>query len=394
MYYYVDHTSRFAGNTGIQRCVRAIATALLSSGVPLRPLVWNRDQLDFTPASPQALQHLACWSGPPADAWDAAAPAGVQTLQANAIDDWLLIVELVSGPYQPTAQQLQAAAAQRGLSLVWVFHDAIPLRWAHLYGGGAEFTAACHRAYMAGLAGADLVLANSYTSAEHLRAFLCSEGLPFAHVQALPLAEEFPGVPRAQPIAEDTPAGNPQRLLCVGSLEPRKNHGGLLKAVAALVAAGRFPAQLVLVGWPNDPRVVALVQRALAAGLPLRWEADVDDARLIELYRWCDASLVPSLDEGFGLPVAESFWHGRPCLCSGEGALGELLSGGGGWPIPVSHWRALAEALDQWLHQPALRRQIQQQLQTRALRSWSDYARGLLQWLADSSRVQPSTPLS
>jgi glycosyltransferase involved in cell wall biosynthesis len=390
MYYYVDHTSRFGRNTGIQRCVRAIATALLAAGVPLRPVLWNRERLDFEPAPPEALQHLGRWSGPSPAAWAASPP-----LAHSGDAGWLLIVELVSGPHQPTAQQLRQAADRHGLRLAWVFHDAIPLRWAHLYGAGAAFTAACHRAYMAGLAAADLVLANSRTSADHLRLFLHQQGLPAGHVQALPLAEEFPGVPRGAPGRAAAPRLNSQRLLCVGSLEPRKNHAGLLKAVAFLVAAGRFPAELVLVGWPGDPRVVDLVQRALDLGLPLRWEADADDERLAELYRWCDATLVVSLEEGFGLPVAESLWHGRPCLCSGEGALGELAAGGGCWRLRVQPWRALAEGLDQWLAQPQLRQHTRQQLLARATRSWADYGQeliGRLEGVAANSRLQPSTP--
>ena len=47
MLYYVDHPSRFDRNTGIQRCVRSIAKALLALQVPLRPVVWNRSEQDL-----------------------------------------------------------------------------------------------------------------------------------------------------------------------------------------------------------------------------------------------------------------------------------------------------------------------------------------------------------
>jgi glycosyltransferase involved in cell wall biosynthesis len=384
MYYYVDHTSRFGRNTGIQRCVRAIAAGLIGCGVPLHPVVWNREHGDLEPAAPEALEHLARWSGPASDAW-AAQPAG----------QWLLIVELVSGPHQPTAAQLQQAASSRGLRLVWVFHDAIPLRLAQLYGARAASAAAHHRAYMAGLALAHVVLANSHTSAAQLRAFLNEQGLPSGHVQALPLAAQYSGVPRC---VESKPSGSSgNRLLAVGSLEPRKNHGALLKAVAWLAAQGRFNAQLVLVGWPNDPRVVALVQRALALGLPLRWEAEADDARLLALYQWCDATVVASLDEGFGLPVAESLWLGRPCLCTTSGALGELAAAGGCLPLASPAWRDLAEALSHWLTAPELRARLQQQLVQRPLRSWAGYAAELLTSLAGfdcSNCDQRATPLA
>jgi hypothetical protein len=177
---------------------------------------------------------------------------------------------------------------------------------------------------MAGLALADVVLANSHTSAAQLRAFLNEQGLPSGHVQALPLAAQYPGVPRCR---QPKPSGSGNKLLAVGSLEPRKNHGALLKAVAWLAAQGRFDAQLVLVGWPNDHRVVALVQRALALGLPLRWEAEADDARL---------------------------------------------------PLASPAWRDLAAGLSQWLTAPELRVRLQQQLGQRPLRSWAGYAQDLL----------------
>ena len=371
MYYYVDHTSRFQRNTGIQRCVRVIAAALMEVGVPLHPLVWNRELQDFEPPTAQALDHLGRWSGPD--------PAGWGRGQAAARDAWLLIVELVRGPHQPTAAQLRRAAERRGLRLAWVFHDAIPVRLAGLYGPAAAATAASHRAYMAGLATADLVLANSHTTASHLRSFLQQQGLGAESVQALPLALEFPGVPRGAPRqphgAED---GRPLRLLCVASLEVRKNHAGLLKAVAWLVAQQRFAAELVLVGWPNDPRVVELVQRARALGLPLRWEDSADDQRLAELYRWCDATVVASLEEGFGLPLAESLWHGRPCLCTVEGALGELAAGGGCLALAGCSWSQLVEGLDRWLTTPWLRERLAREVQQRPLRTWRRYAAELL----------------
>ena len=69
IYYYVDHTSRFAHNSGVQRCVRALARALLEQGQALIPVVWDRDKQQLAPASSPALEHLARWSGPAATAW-------------------------------------------------------------------------------------------------------------------------------------------------------------------------------------------------------------------------------------------------------------------------------------------------------------------------------------
>jgi len=245
---------------------------------------------------------------------------------------------------------------------------------------------------MTGLACFELVLANSEASAKDLRQFLLQRGHNQVElgqlIHALPLATEFPGSPRGVPLAQ-RPAGNQLRLLTVSSLEPRKNHLGLLKAVVFLVAQGAFQAELVLVGWANDPRVVALVQRALQLGLQLRWESEVDDARLGELYRWCDFTVYPSLEEGFGLPVAESLWQQRPCLCSGDGALGELTMGGGCLPVNTHDWRQLAAGLARLLHDPSLRTQLTQEACERPVRPWARYAQELLMALDQRPTAAP-----
>ena len=170
------------------------------------------------------------------------------------------------------------------------------------------------------------MLANSQATACHLSHYWQNEQLiPRASLRALPLATELPAQLRCS-----SPSGAESLVLCVGSLELRKNHQGLLKALASLVADGCWPNSLtlVIVGWPNDSQVVQLVERASTLGLPLRWERQADDLRLRQLYEGSIFCVYPSLEEGFGLPVAESLWHRRPCLCSGSGALGELAAGG------------------------------------------------------------------
>ena len=365
---YVDHTVRFERNTGIQRCVRSLTCAWLQIGVPLQPVVWDRSGLMLRPASKDEKKQLACWDGPPPELW-AQSEQIVKT-------DWLLIPELVCGPHNPTAVQLRQEARRLGLKISWLFHDAIPIRWSHFYGAQAVAAASAHATYMSGLAKFELVLANSQTTAIHLHQFWRKQHiLPRARLQALPLATELPEQERLPP-----PNGEENLVLCVSSLEPRKNHQGLLKSLAYLVAQGRWPLKytLVLVGWANNARVVQAVQRAVTLGLPVRWEQNVDDHQLLELYRQSVFSVYPSFEEGFGLPVAESLWHRRLCLCSGLGALGELASEGGCFTVDTSCWREVSLALDKLLHNDAMRKSLQDQITQRKPRLWREVA---LDWL-------------
>lgn len=376
IYYYVDHTSRFAHNSGIQRCVRALGRALLELGQPLIPVVWDREHQQLAPAGAEALTHLARWSGPPAEAWSHWPQPGT-----NNAPEWLLIVELVSGPHNPTGEQLRAATNPLGVRLAWMFHDAIPVRWAALYGTAAAQAAQCHATYMAALASYERVFCNSHTTRGHLLSFLQEHRLRVnaGRIQALPLAEEFGDSRPAPPPTRS--GGEPLELLCVSTLEPRKNHQNLLKALTWLHSHGLRHWRLQLVGWAADGRVAEQLQRAEAIGVPLQWHGRADDQTLQKLYQQSDFSVYPSLEEGFGLPVAESLWQRRPCLCSGSGALGERTANGGCLTVNTADWRAIAAGLERLLMEPELRLHLRQEADQRPFRRWSTVAKELLQSL-------------
>ena len=379
MYYYIDHTSRFHHNTGIQRCVRAIAKALIEIGIPLRPLVWDRLNNTFAPASSSAIHHLQNWNGPLASDWE------ILVSNDHWSDKWLLIVELISGPYCPLPQQLRLATEKAQLKVAWIFHDAIPWRLPSLYGDRAASASKNHSVYMNGLYLFERVFANSHTTAEHLYEFLADSGHNTARiselVKPLPLATEFPGVARPEALCyaeiSDYITNMKKRsfrLLCVGSLEPRKNHKSLMKAILFLKSTGSFNAELKLVGWANNKTIVDLVCRAIDISHDVQWEVEASDQRLAELYNWCDATVYPSIEEGFGLPVAESMWYRKPCICSGAGALGELASLGGCLTTNTSDWQQLARTVDELAKNSSLYNSLISSLNERLMRTWNSYA--------------------
>ncbi len=132
-------------------------------------------------------------------------------------------------------------------------------------------------------------------------------------------------------------------LLAVGTLEPRKNVPVLLDALRLLRTEGR-DLQLVIVGrqgWAD-----ALPLRELAAHV--RLTGSVGDAELAELYAGAACFVLPSLYEGFGLPLAEAMAAGAPAVASDIPALREL----GGDAVryaPCDSPRAFADAITQVL---------------------------------------------
>ena len=168
-------------------------------------------------------------------------------------------------------------------------------------------------------------------------------------------------------------------VLFVGVLEPKKNLGVLLDAVALLRRAGAWGDTELLVvgapGWGPNP-----VERAHALGLGevVRFLGAAADAELPALYGGALAFAFPSLWEGFGLPALEAMAAGAPVVASNRGALPEVTAGAALLVDPTP--RPLAEALEQLLTDPALRERLRQAGLVRAAQfSWERTARETLE---------------
>lgn len=135
--------------------------------------------------------------------------------------------------------------------------------------------------------------------------------------------------------------GLPERyLLSVGSQQPRKNLSRLL-AAWELVAPAMPGYVLALAGAPGIQ-----FRRELPGPLPPRARrlGYVPDRLLPALYSGAAAFVLPSLDEGFGLPLLEALACGAPAAVSACGALPELAGGAARLFDPLSP-QAIAGAL-------------------------------------------------
>ena len=148
-------------------------------------------------------------------------------------------------------------------------------------------------------------------------------------------------------------------ILFVGTLEPRKNVGALLDAYARVLARRTTAPPLVLAGRATSTAAdwLARLERAPLAG-HVTHLGYVPDNEREELYRSARVLVLPSLDEGFGLPALEAMSAGVPVIVSSRGSLPEVV-GGAGAQVDPSDVPALADALDraavdeQWALQAA-----------------------------------------
>jgi alpha-1,3-rhamnosyl/mannosyltransferase len=141
--------------------------------------------------------------------------------------------------------------------------------------------------------------------------------------------------PGLKPLPEETVApvlrrlGLPPRyLLCLGTIEPRKNVLTLLRAYCALPPALRERWPLVLAGaWGWNTGAVADYFHAEARHRGVRHLGYVADKYLAAVYNGARALVYPSYYEGFGLPPLEMMACGGAVLASTADALVETVGG-------------------------------------------------------------------
>jgi glycosyltransferase involved in cell wall biosynthesis len=254
---------------------------------------------------------------------------------------------------------------------VALFYDATPLS------AGSEASArrrTRYVSYMKALAAFDCVIAISRESADDLLAFWRERGQPGTEVVAEPLPCDFAMRPRKTA----TNFGG-KRILVVSTLDAHKNHERFLESCNLLWNDGMaFSVDLIgRSSGQSGQRIQVAVNALKQAGRPIEWRAQVDEAGLIEAYRRSSFTVYPSMKEGFGLPILESLWHGKPCICGSNGAIGEVASGGGCLTVDQADPASLASGMRLLLDDREAYTRLYDESLGYRFRTWPDYARAI-----------------
>ncbi len=377
------HTSHTRAQTGIQRVTRSLFAELTKlqpvTGVCHDPYLraWrplDAGELDhLRPGQATGGSRSAQWTLPKRLAGRARRMMGVKPALPDS--NALVCPELFSA--KTGAHLPEILATVRG-PRVAVFHDAIGLKLPELTPSG---TVARLPAYLRELLLFDGVAAVSEDSAASLRDYWQWLG-----VTAAPPVHAIPhGIDPQGHFPDDTAAGSKTpRILCVGTVEGRKNHLALLEACEGLWQEGAaFELQMLgLARADTAGRALAKIAALQRAGRPLLYRGAAADAELHAAYRRCAFTVYPSMLEGFGLPVIESLQHGRPCICSARGALAESARDGGCLALDSVDATSLASAIRRLLQNPGELAGLATAARARRFKSWADCARELTAWMS------------
>jgi glycosyltransferase involved in cell wall biosynthesis len=168
---------------------------------------------------------------------------------------------------------------------------------------------------------ADRVIAISEAARDD---FVTNLGLEAARVDVTPLGVK----PTGEVAAESEPElrqrldlGEASVVLCVAQKRPYKNLATLVRAASDLDDR----SMVVLAGAPSaHEEELKLLARKLGVDDRTRFLGWVSESELEGLYRLASCFVLPSLIEGFGLPVLEAMARGVPVACSDNSAMAEV----------------------------------------------------------------------
>ena len=362
------HTASTILATGIQRVARETARRWIRER-DVTPVSWTRDFLAIRELTDVERERIL----------SATAAEDVEDRpEATVVVPWrstYLVPELAAEPHR-SARLLALAELTPNRTGVIGF-DCVPITSAETTQRGfagvfaGNLAAVRHFDRLAAISGA------AATEYEGWRSGLAAIGLHGPEIRAVHLPVEA-----AQPSADEIAAarsrfvvGGLPLVLVVGSHEPRKNHMAVLHAAELLWREG-LQFSLSFVGgnsWGSGPfvRRLAELQRV---GRPVDTASRLSDPQLWAAYTLARCTVFPSLNEGFGLPVAESLAMGTPAVTSDFGSMAEIAADGGALTVDPHDDAAIAAAIRTLLTDDTVHGLLSEAAAKRPPRTWDAYA--------------------
>lgn len=211
---------------------------------------------------------------------------------------------------------------KKGLKIIAVVYDLIPIRYPQYL---VPALVECFKRWLSKtVRHSDFFVAISNATREDLKSFrdayLPNAPMDDSRFEVFHLGSELDhhfGVTRVRKNIEKVFKGGRPVYLMVGTIEPRKNHRFVIQAFDELWE-NNIPINLCIIGklgWLCEEYTHVINHHPLL-GKNLFAFHDASDTELEYCYRHAKALIMPSITEGFGLPIIEALQRGLPAFVS------------------------------------------------------------------------------
>lgn len=213
---------------------------------------------------------------------------------------------------------------EKGAWYVNLFYDLTPIIIPHSFGKGLS---ELYKNWIdRTLSKCDIPFAISKNTAYDIIEYSSKHNIEIKDIEVIRISDTIENKKLPNNVDVQSSFGLSDFILCVGSVEFRKNHYTLLNAYRELVTTKRKVPTLVIVGhqgWMNLDIKYQIENDPVLMGNILLFES-VDDFELDALYKNCLFTVYASTYEGWGLPIAESLNYGKPCIAANNTSLKEI----------------------------------------------------------------------
>ena len=231
----------------------------------------------------------------------------------------------VSTNTEENQREVSLRARQSQAAIARFMHDIIPIVQPQFVNRDPSSHVST---LLQALTDSDALLANSNNTKSDIEHFALEHALKIPNISVIRMASS---VHTVTPVPPSSLKEGCDFVLCVGTIEIRKNHHLLLdvwemfqnessnNAVPHLVIAGSS-------GWINT-ETMSRLRHTRGLGEVVHFVESPSDSELAWMYRNCRFTVYPSLYEGWGYPITESLNAGKVCITSNVSSMPEAAKG-------------------------------------------------------------------